>query len=98
MTNILETDWRIKVLGFIPIVSPHYATATARLSEIGEVAFGKSEAISKVILQHILRILSSSLFQEIRSVRMWWFQGHTHRYIDSAVKDSNKLHTMNLNH
>jgi hypothetical protein len=47
-TNVVDTDWGIDFLGFIPIVSPDYAKAIAMLYKAGDVAEGKPQAIVNV--------------------------------------------------
>lgn len=51
-TNVVGTDWGIDILGLIPIVSPDYTKAIAKLYKAGEVAEGKPQAIVNVLQQH----------------------------------------------
>jgi hypothetical protein len=51
-TNIVGTDWGINILGLIPIVSPDYTKAIAKLYKAGEVTEGKPQAIVNILQQH----------------------------------------------
>lgn len=51
-TNAVGTDWGINLLGLIPIVSPDYTIAIAKLYKAGKVTEGKPQAIVNVLQQH----------------------------------------------
>jgi hypothetical protein len=51
-TNVVGTDWGINLLGLIPIVSPDYTKAVAKLYAAGEVTEGRPQAIANVLQQH----------------------------------------------
>lgn len=51
-TNVIGTDWGISFLGLIPIVSPDYTKAIAKLYKNGAVSEGRPLALVNVLQQH----------------------------------------------
>jgi len=51
-TNVMGTDWGINLLGILPIVSPDYTKAIAKLYKAGEVSERKPQAIVNILQQN----------------------------------------------
>ena len=50
-TNVVGSDWGIKLLGIFPIVSPSYVKTIKQLYKAGDVTEGKPQAIVNIFQQ-----------------------------------------------